>query len=272
VDIWGIGGAPEQPGVRVEAGARERLAARGPAQEQGELPVGSGLTQADAHAGVVVERNGIRFGFLAYTYDQQNGNWHDIDERIALANPAQVQHDVAAMLRRADVALVLIALPAPSGPEQEKHCSSSSQSAPEIFPVRNSSQYLHMSVPLPISTPRQFPDFLGPPFTWMVGRFALAAPINCAGPVLSQFESRTTASIGLERSVSSTSIAIRLRYSMAVGFMNSSPSEIVGNSRGRPPADRTPRFTASATSRRFMLQLFSSLQEFAIPTTGRPLY
>ena len=38
-----------------------------------------------------------------------------------------------------------------------------------------------------------------------------------------------------------------------------SPREIVGNSNGNPPAHSTPRLTASATSRRFMLQLLSSL-------------
>ncbi len=46
---------------------------------------------------------------------------------------------------------------------------------------------------------------------------------------------------------SSTSIAIRLRKSMVVGFMRISPSEMVGNSSGKPPAESTPRFTASAT-------------------------
>src|SRR5712692_5349146 len=68
---------------------------------------------------------------------------------------------------------------------------------------------------------------------------------------------------------SSTSIAMRLRNSIAVGFMRTSPSEIVGNSRGKPPADHTPRFTASATWRRCALQFVSTDQEFALPTTGR---
>ncbi len=55
---------------------------------------------------------------------------------------------------------------------------------------------------------------------------------------------------------------------MVVGFMNISPSEIVGNSSGTPPAAQTPRFTASATVRRCALQLFSSLQELQMPITG----
>ncbi len=69
---------------------------------------------------------------------------------------------------------------------------------------------------------------------------------------------------------SSTSIAIRLRKSMVVGFMRISPSEMVGNSSGKPPAESTPRFTASATCRRCALQLVSSDQELAMPITGRP--
>src|SRR5262245_44436075 len=69
---------------------------------------------------------------------------------------------------------------------------------------------------------------------------------------------------------SSTSMAIRLRNSMVVGFMRTSPREIVGNSSGKPPAERTPRLTASATCRRCALQLVSSDHELAMPMTGRP--
>ena len=69
---------------------------------------------------------------------------------------------------------------------------------------------------------------------------------------------------------SSTSMAMRLRNSIVVGFISTSPSEIVGNSSGNPPADQTPRFTASATWRRCALQLLSSDHEFAMPMTGRP--
>src|SRR5437899_88482 len=69
---------------------------------------------------------------------------------------------------------------------------------------------------------------------------------------------------------SSTSMAIKFRNSIVVGFMRTSPSEMVGNSSGKPPADSTPRFTASATCRRCALQLVSSDHEFAMPITGRP--
>ena len=67
---------------------------------------------------------------------------------------------------------------------------------------------------------------------------------------------------------SSTSIDMRLRNSIVVGFIRTSPSEIVGNSSGKPPADHTPRFTASAAWRRCALQLVSSDHELAMPITG----
>src|SRR5690242_4409361 len=57
---------------------------------------------------------------------------------------------------------------------------------------------------------------------------------------------------------------------MVVGFISISPSEMVGNSSGKPPASQTPRLTASATVRRWALQLLSSLQELQIPITGFP--
>ena len=69
---------------------------------------------------------------------------------------------------------------------------------------------------------------------------------------------------------SSTSIAMRLRKSMVVGFIRISPSEITGNSSGKPPALHTPRLTASATWRRCALQLLSSDHELQMPITGRP--
>src|ERR1044071_4648117 len=69
---------------------------------------------------------------------------------------------------------------------------------------------------------------------------------------------------------SSTSIAIRFLNSIVVGFISTSPSEMVGNSSGNPPAESTPRLTASATWRRCALQLASSDHEFAMPITGRP--
>jgi poly-gamma-glutamate synthesis protein (capsule biosynthesis protein) len=75
-------------------------------RKHGIQPVGSSESSAKTHAGVVLQRNGIRFGFLAYTYDQQNGNWRDIDQRIALADPAVLCGDVAELRKHADIVIV----------------------------------------------------------------------------------------------------------------------------------------------------------------------
>ncbi len=104
----------------------------------------------------------------------------------------------------------------------------------------------------------------------MAGRSADAAPISIAGVVLSQPERSTTPSIGRPRIISSTSIDIRFRQNIEVGDRKNSPSEIVGNSIGNPPAARTPRFTCSASPRRWALQCVASDHELAIPMIGRP--
>ena len=75
----------------------------------------------------------------------------------------------------------------------------------------------------------------------MVGRSQLAAPMRSAGVVLSQPTRSTTPSIGLPRIDSSTSMLTRLRKSIAVGRRFDSPSDMTGNSSGRPPASSTPR-------------------------------
>ena len=75
-------------------------------RSHGIEPVGRSLTMAATHRGIVLERKGIRFGFLGYTYDQKNGNWRDIDSRIALADPAVLCRDVAELRKRADVVIV----------------------------------------------------------------------------------------------------------------------------------------------------------------------
>jgi poly-gamma-glutamate synthesis protein (capsule biosynthesis protein) len=75
-------------------------------RSHGIEPVGSSESEAVTHNGIVVTRNGVRFGFLGYTYDQSNGNWRDVDARIALADPAVVCRDVAALKKRCDVVIV----------------------------------------------------------------------------------------------------------------------------------------------------------------------
>lgn len=67
---------------------------------------GTAATAEAAHQGKVIERHGIRFGFLAYTYDQSNGNHADRDERIAMMDTESVAEDVRKILERCDVAIV----------------------------------------------------------------------------------------------------------------------------------------------------------------------
>ena len=55
---------------------------------------------------------------------------------------------------------------------------------------------------------------------------------------------------------------------MLVGLRNTSPSEMVGNSIGSPPAASTPRLTASISSGKWRWQLLKPLAECAMPTTG----
>jgi len=75
-------------------------------RSHGIRPVGSAETEKAAHEGVIFARNGVRFGFLGYTFDQKNGNWNDIDPRIALADPAVVARDVTELKKRCDVVIV----------------------------------------------------------------------------------------------------------------------------------------------------------------------
>ena len=69
-------------------------------------PIGSSESEAQTHRGVILERNGVRFGFLGYTFDQKNGNWRDNDPRIAIADPVVVVRDVKALRRRCDIVIV----------------------------------------------------------------------------------------------------------------------------------------------------------------------
>lgn len=72
----------------------------------GIAAVGTAATPALSHQGVVVERHGVRFGFVAYTYDQSNGNHPDRDDRVAMLNPDEMSRDVKSIRERADVAIV----------------------------------------------------------------------------------------------------------------------------------------------------------------------
>jgi poly-gamma-glutamate synthesis protein (capsule biosynthesis protein) len=67
---------------------------------------GTGSSAEAAHAGTVLERNGVKFGFLAYTYDQSNGNHTDVDDRVAVMDVAQMRADVIRMAARTDAIIV----------------------------------------------------------------------------------------------------------------------------------------------------------------------
>ena len=127
--------------------------------------------------------------------------------------------------------------------ERDIPLSAAKKASGVISPARTASENFHTSVPEPMSRPRYLPLSIGPEEITMVGRLTLAAPMIWPGVVLSQPPSSTTPSIGLPRIDSSTSIASRLRNSIAVGRIWVSPSDIAGNSSGSPPASHTPRFT-----------------------------
>jgi len=75
-------------------------------RQHGMAAVGSGFDSSQTHSGVVLIRHGVRFGFLGYTYDQSNGNWKDIDPRVAIADPDVMTADVRNLKSRADVVIV----------------------------------------------------------------------------------------------------------------------------------------------------------------------
>ncbi len=74
--------------------------------KHGITAVGTGTSAEAAHQGTVLERHGVRFGFLAYTFDQANGNYKDKDDRIAMLDVERVRLDIASMAKRADVVIV----------------------------------------------------------------------------------------------------------------------------------------------------------------------
>jgi poly-gamma-glutamate synthesis protein (capsule biosynthesis protein) len=57
-------------------------------------------------AAPVLERKGVKFGFLAYTYDQRNGNYTDDDPRVAMIDLKTIGADVQSMRKRSDVVIV----------------------------------------------------------------------------------------------------------------------------------------------------------------------
>jgi poly-gamma-glutamate capsule biosynthesis protein CapA/YwtB (metallophosphatase superfamily) len=79
--------------------------------KNGIAAAGTGHTPEEAHQGVVIERKGHRFGFLAYTYDQSNGNHPDEDDRIAMmfsktTDTQRMAADVTDLRSRSDAVIV----------------------------------------------------------------------------------------------------------------------------------------------------------------------
>jgi len=72
----------------------------------GIAATGSAASADAAHEGIVLARNGTRFGFLAYTYDQSNGNHSDIDARVAVMDIPAMKKDVWRLRSRASVVIV----------------------------------------------------------------------------------------------------------------------------------------------------------------------
>jgi poly-gamma-glutamate synthesis protein (capsule biosynthesis protein) len=72
--------------------------------KHGIAAVGTAATEQAAHQGQVLERNGVRFGFLAYTYDQANGNHTTHDPRICGLDISRMQQAVRTI--KADAVIV----------------------------------------------------------------------------------------------------------------------------------------------------------------------
>ncbi|MBS1216659.1 MAG: hypothetical protein H6R20_1633 [Proteobacteria bacterium] len=89
--------------------------------------------------------------------------------------------------------------------------STASISPAASLPARCCAQKRRQSVHAPSRSPRYEVGIIGPATSITAGMSAEAAPMSCAGTVLSQPPSSTAASIGCARSISSVSIAIRLR-------------------------------------------------------------
>jgi poly-gamma-glutamate capsule biosynthesis protein CapA/YwtB (metallophosphatase superfamily) len=75
-------------------------------QKNGVETVGTAPTAELAHAGTILERNQVGFGFLAYTYDQSNGNHADQDDRVAMMDVDAMTADVQSLLKRTDLVIV----------------------------------------------------------------------------------------------------------------------------------------------------------------------
>ena len=90
-----------------------------------------------------------------------------------------------------------------------------SRRASSISPARRAAQSRRQSVHAPSRSPSSWPASIGPTGATIAGTSALTAPMICAGIVLSQPPTSTTASSGSARNISSVSIASRFRRMQA---------------------------------------------------------
>jgi poly-gamma-glutamate synthesis protein (capsule biosynthesis protein) len=65
-----------------------------------------GIAAAGLEGGALVERARTRFRFLAYTYDQRNGNWAEDDARIQGLDVKRMRADVAGAAARGETVIV----------------------------------------------------------------------------------------------------------------------------------------------------------------------
>jgi poly-gamma-glutamate synthesis protein (capsule biosynthesis protein) len=72
----------------------------------GIAPAGAGRTFEEAHAPAIVERSGVRFAFLAYTYAARNDQPGSNRLVVAGRDAGRVRRDVAAARELADVVIV----------------------------------------------------------------------------------------------------------------------------------------------------------------------
>lgn len=68
--------------------------------------IGTGRDEAAARRGAVITANTVKFGFLAYTYDQRNGNHKDDDGRVNGMDIVRLREDIAAMRKSSNVTVV----------------------------------------------------------------------------------------------------------------------------------------------------------------------
>jgi len=65
-----------------------------------------GIAVAGVGRDAIVERGGVKFRILAYTYDQRNGNWQSDDARVPGLDPAKAAADVRAARGRGECVIV----------------------------------------------------------------------------------------------------------------------------------------------------------------------